>query len=173
MREGQNPAKFVQQIGKPEKITVAVLAHIPFLSGFYAHTLDVLKECLGSLWRTTGLPYDLLVFDNGSCKEAVDFLREAHQDGRIQFLVLSEKNIGKGGAWNFIIQFAPGEVLGHRRALEQFGGVAAAEDQPGQRTAHCPVLVPGRRHVTDRDLEPRQCQLRGLEVLLDLRLALL
>lgn len=113
MREGQNPAKFVQQIDKPEKITVAVLAHIPFLSGFYAHTLDVLKECLGSLWRTTGLPYDLLVFDNGSCKEAVDFLREAHQDGRIQFLVLSEKNIGKGGAWNFIIQFAPGEVLAY------------------------------------------------------------
>ncbi len=113
MREGQNPAKFVQQIGKPEKITVAVLAHIPFLSGFYAHTLEVLKECLGSLWRNTDLPYDLLVFDNGSCTEAVDFLCEAQQDGHIQFLVLSEKNLGKGGAWNFIFQFAPGDVLAY------------------------------------------------------------
>ncbi len=113
MREGQNPAKFVQQIAKPEKITVAVLAHIPFQSGFYAHTLDVLKECLGSLWRNTDIPHDLLVFDNGSCREAVDFLREAHQDGRIQFLVLSEQNLGKGGAWNFIFQFAPGDVLAY------------------------------------------------------------
>ena len=113
MREGQNPAKFVQQIGKPEKITVAVLAHIPFLSGFYAHTLDVLKECLNSLWQNTDLPYDLLVFDNGSCKEAVDFLREARRDGRIQFLVLSENNLGKGGAWNFIFQLAPGDVLAY------------------------------------------------------------
>lgn len=73
MRKGQNPAKFVNQVAKPERITVAILNYIPFLSGFYAQTLDVLKTCLGSIWAHTDMPYDLLVFDNGSCQEAIGF----------------------------------------------------------------------------------------------------
>ena len=34
-RIGQNPAKFVKDVAKPARITVAVLNYIPFLSGFY------------------------------------------------------------------------------------------------------------------------------------------
>jgi glycosyltransferase involved in cell wall biosynthesis len=113
MRKGQNPAKFVRQVAKPERITVAVLNYIPFLSGFYAQTLDVLKTCLGSIWENSDLPYDLLVFDNGSCREAVDYLLQAHQEGKIQYLILSEKNMGKGGAWNVILEAAPGEVIAY------------------------------------------------------------
>ena len=78
MRKGQNPAKFVDRVAKPERITVAVLNYIPFISGFYAQTLDVLKTCLNSIWAATDLPYDLLVFDNGSCQEAIDFLAAQH-----------------------------------------------------------------------------------------------
>ena len=37
MRKGQNPAKS-QNVAKPERITVALLNYIPFLSGFYAET---------------------------------------------------------------------------------------------------------------------------------------
>jgi glycosyltransferase involved in cell wall biosynthesis len=113
MRKGQNPAKFVRQVAKPERVTVAVLNYIPFLSGFYAQTLDVLKTCLGSIWDNSDLTYDLLVFDNGSCREAVDYLLQAHQDGKIQYLILSEKNMGKGGAWNVILEAAPGEVIAY------------------------------------------------------------
>lgn len=113
MRKGQNPAKFVTQVARPERITVAVLNYIPFLSGFYAQTLEVLKTCLGSIWQNTDLPYDLLVFDNGSCKEAVQFLVQAHQEGKIQYLLLSEKNLGKGGAWNILLNAAPGEIIAY------------------------------------------------------------
>lgn len=113
MRKGQNPAKFVNGVAKPERITVAVLNYIPFLSGFYAQTLDVLKTCLGSIWDNTDLPYDLLVFDNGSCKEAQDYLLEAQRAGDIQYLILSEKNLGKGGAWNAILAAAPGEIVAY------------------------------------------------------------
>lgn len=113
MRKGQNPAKFVSGVAKPERITVAVLNYIPFLSGFYAQTLEVLKTCLGSIWENTDLPYDLLVFDNGSCKEAQDFLLEAQREGDIQYLILSEKNLGKGGAWNMILAAAPGEIIAY------------------------------------------------------------
>ena len=113
MRVGQNPAKFVKEVARPERITVAVLTYIPFLSGFYASTLDVLKACLSSLRDTADLPFDLLVFDNGSCAEARNYLLAEHEAGRIQFLVFSEKNIGKGGAWNYIFGCAPGEILAY------------------------------------------------------------
>jgi hypothetical protein len=113
MRKGQNPAKFVDTVARPERITVAVLSYIPFLSGYYAETLDVLKVCLESIWENTDQPYDLLVFDNGSCQEAVDYLQGAHQEGRIQYLILSDKNLGKGGAWNLIFEAAPGEILAY------------------------------------------------------------
>ncbi len=113
MRIGQNPAKFVGEVHKPERITVAVLTYVPFLSGYFATYLDVVKACLDSIWRNTELPHDLMVFDNGSCQELVDFLLDAQQQGRIQYLVLSKENLGKGGAWNAIFSSAPGEIIAY------------------------------------------------------------
>ncbi|MFZ6026483.1 MAG: glycosyltransferase family A protein [Chloroflexota bacterium] len=113
MRKGQNPAKFIGKVALPERITVAVLNYIPFQSGFFSQTFDVLKMCLGSIWDNTDLPYDLLVFDNGSAPEVVDYLRQAQQDGDIQYLILSEKNLGKGGAWNVMLAAAPGEIIAY------------------------------------------------------------
>jgi len=61
MRKGQNPAKFVKDVAHPERITVALLNYIPFLSGFYAETLDVLKVCMESMRKDAGLSFDLMV----------------------------------------------------------------------------------------------------------------
>ena len=113
MRIGQNPAKFVGDVHKPERITVAVLTYIPFLSGYFATYLEVVKACLNSVWENTELPYDLMVFDNGSCKELVDYLVDAQEQGRIQYLILSKENLGKGGAWNAIFSAAPGEIIAY------------------------------------------------------------
>jgi len=113
MRKGQNPAKFVKDVAKPERITAAMLTYIPFLSGFYEETLDVLKVSLDSMRDDPGLPFDLMVFDNGSCPEARDYLIQEKEAGRIQTLVLSEKNVGKGGAWNVILGGAPGEIIAY------------------------------------------------------------
>ena len=113
MRVGQNPAKFVEEVAQPQAVTVAVVTYIPFLGGYYAQGLEVLKECLGSIWTNTDRPYDLMVFDNASCPEVREFLLEAHRQGRIQYLVLSEKNVGKAGAWNFIFAAAPGDTVAY------------------------------------------------------------
>ena len=113
MRKGQNPAKFVKDVARPERITVALLNYIPFLSGFYAETLDVLKVSLESMRKEAGLPFDLMVFDNGSCADARDFLVQEKEEGRIQYLILSEKNMGKGGAWNVMLAGAPGEIIAY------------------------------------------------------------
>ncbi|MCH7611268.1 MAG: glycosyltransferase family 2 protein [Chloroflexi bacterium] len=112
-RIGQNPAKFVGTVHKPERITVSVLTYIPFLSGYFATYLDVVKACLESIWKNTDLPYDLMVFDNGSCDELLEYLLEAHASGRIQYLALSKQNLGKGGAWNAILSSAPGEIIAY------------------------------------------------------------
>lgn len=113
MRKGQNPAKFVNQVAKPERITVALLNYIPFLSGFYAEALDVLKVSLESMRADAGLPFDLLVFDNGSCPEVRDYLISEKEAGNIQYVLLSEKNLGKGGAWNIMLAGAPGEIIAY------------------------------------------------------------
>jgi hypothetical protein len=113
MRKGQNPAKFVKDVARPERITVALLNYIPFLSGFYTETLDVLKVCMESMRTDAGLPFDLMVFDNGSCPEVRDFLVKEKEEGRIQYLLLAEKNMGKGGAWNMMLAGAPGEIIAY------------------------------------------------------------
>jgi len=116
MRKGQNPAKFVKDVARPERITVALLNYIPFLSGFYAETLDVLKVSLESMRKDAGLPFDLMVFDNGSCPEVREYLVKEKEEGRIQYLILSEKNMGKGGAWNVMLAGAPGEIIAYTDA---------------------------------------------------------
>jgi glycosyltransferase involved in cell wall biosynthesis len=113
MRKGQNPAKFVKDVARPERITVALLNYIPFLSGFYAETMDVLKVCMESMRKDAGLPFDLMVFDNGSCPEVRDFLVKEKEESRIQYLILTEKNMGKGGAWNVMLAGAPGEIIAY------------------------------------------------------------
>ncbi len=113
MRKGQNPAKFVKDVPRPQRITVALLNYIPFLRGFYAETLDVLKVCMESMRKDAGLLFDLMVFDNGSCAEVRDYLIQEKEEGRIQYLILAEKNMGKGGAWNIILAGAPGEIIAY------------------------------------------------------------
>ncbi|WKZ36455.1 MAG: glycosyltransferase family A protein [Anaerolineales bacterium] len=116
MRKGQNPAKTAKSVAKPERVTVALLNYIPFLSGFYAETLDVLKVSLESMRKDAGLPFDLMVFDNGSCTEVREYLVNEKEEGRIQYLILSEKNMGKGGAWNVMLAGAPGNIIAYTDA---------------------------------------------------------
>jgi glycosyltransferase involved in cell wall biosynthesis len=149
VRVGQNPAKSIESVPQPQQVTVALVTYIPFLSGYYAQGLDVVKTCLGSLWESTQTPYDLLVFDNASCVEARAYLLEAQHQGRIQYLVFSDRNVGKGGAWNFIFQAAPGETIAYADSdvlfrpgwLERSLEILCAFPQAGMVTAR-PMRTP-------------------------------
>ncbi len=132
MRVGKNPAKALQTAPQPARVTVAIITYVPFLRGYYAQSLDVLKVCLNSLWQNTREPYDLLVFDNASCAEVRAYLGEQHRQGRIQYLTLVDRNIGKAGAWNFIFGAAPGEVIAYADSDVRFF--------PGWLRAHLDVL---------------------------------
>src|SRR4030067_2886614 len=113
MRLGKNPAKSVDSVAQPKPVTVAIVTYIPFLAGYYAQGLELLRAFLGSIWENTDQPYDLLVFDNASCQEVRSFLLEAQSQGRVQYLVFSEQNVGKAGAWNFIFASSPGEYIAY------------------------------------------------------------
>jgi glycosyltransferase involved in cell wall biosynthesis len=113
MRKGINPVKQLQTVEKPQRVTAAVLNHIPFLDGFYADMLQVLDLSLTSLREHAGMDFDLLVYDNGSCAEARTYLLSEFDKGNIQTLILSDRNMGKGGAWNVMLQAAPGEIVAY------------------------------------------------------------
>jgi hypothetical protein len=113
MRVGHNPARFVEKVAQPAGITVTVVNSIPFLSGYYEQSLGVLKVVVESLnaTREPARPYDVMVFDNHSCAEVRTYLKEACEQGKIQYLVLSDTNIGKIGAWNYMFGAAQGEYI--------------------------------------------------------------
>lgn len=113
MRVGHNPARFVKKVAQPAEITVAVVNCIPFLSGYYEQSLEVLKAVVESLHSTREKkhPYDLMLFDNHSCDEVRDYLREASGQGKIQYLIFSDINIGKIGSWNYMFGAAQGKYI--------------------------------------------------------------
>ena len=111
MRVGHNPARFVEKVAQPADVMVAVVNCIPLLSGYYEQSLDVLKACIISIHENTHAPHDLMVFDNRSCREVRQYLQEAYDQGIIQYLVLSDRNIGKIGAWNFMFGAAQGKYV--------------------------------------------------------------
>ena len=116
MRIGQNPAKFVENVPTPARVTVAIITYVPLVSGYYAQMLDVIKTSLDSLRVHTQAEYDLLIFDNGSCAEMRDYLQLEQGAGRIDYLIISEENRGKAAAWNFIFAAAPGEIIAYADA---------------------------------------------------------
>lgn len=90
-----------------------MLTYIPDLTGYFEHRLQVLQLVLASLCAHTTPPHDLLIFDNGSCATVVDYLLELQKAGDIDYLFLSQVNIGKIDALRFIFEAAPGEVLAY------------------------------------------------------------
>jgi len=112
-RIGMNPARNRISDYHPARVTVAVLVYIPYLSGYFQHRLDVLKLCLGSILNHTDEPYDLLVFDNGSCPEVKAYLRSLLEAGSIQYLLASSENVGKIGAFKIMFKAALGEVIAY------------------------------------------------------------
>lgn len=110
-RLGTNPMRWVEEIPHTPKTTITTIVFIPYLSGYWEKSLDVLKLCINSIIKTVNVPFDLMVFDNGSCTEVQEYLFQEKRNGKIQYLMLSEKNIGKVAAWNIVFPAAPGELV--------------------------------------------------------------
>ena len=112
-RFGVSPTRNKVSEYRPAKVTAAVLVYIPQSEGYYRHRLDVLRLNLESLIQTSAGECDLLVFDNGSSQEVVDYLQSLHQAGKIDLLMLSSRNLGKIGALQLMFNAAPGEYIAY------------------------------------------------------------
>lgn len=111
MRTGKNPAKSGIPAYAPHSLGVALLVYIPFTEGYFKDALEILKYQIASLHAATPQPFNLLVFDNGSCPPVVKALNQLLEQQQIDWLVLSRHNLGKTGAWNWIFGSLPNELI--------------------------------------------------------------
>jgi len=132
MRSGFHPLKKIGSLDPPANITVQMVTFIPFLSGYFEHSLEILRLSLESLWKNTERPYDLMIFDNCSCPEVRAYLLERLDSGYIQQLILADRNVGLPGAWNALFNAALGEIVAYADSDIYF--------YPGWLPAHLEVL---------------------------------
>lgn len=112
-RIGINPNRGQQSGYQPSRITLAMLTYLPNQAGYFAERLAVTRLSLESLIAHTPKPYELIVFDNGSCSELVSYLCQLRDQGLINYLILSSSNIGKINALQVIFRAAPGELVAY------------------------------------------------------------
>ena len=136
MRVGKNPFKGASGEGmayQGKPVLVAMLTFIPSFMGYYRERFELMKLCLESMIAHTPVSQaDILIFDNGSCPEVTDYLKELLAQKRITYLTLSQHNLGYNGALNWIynscqspyLSYADDDVFFHPdwlvRALEVF-----------------------------------------------------
>jgi glycosyltransferase involved in cell wall biosynthesis len=112
-RIGMNPARNRVSAYRPARVSIAMLVYLPHLTGYFENRFDVVRLSMASLLKHTQRPYDLLIFDNGSCEEVKAWLRALLDAGDIDYLMTSRENIGKLGAMRLISGAAPGELIAY------------------------------------------------------------
>jgi GT2 family glycosyltransferase len=183
MREGENPARTGQSAYTPQQLGIALLVYIPHLEGYFAEALEILKIQIASLHARTPVPFDLLVFDNGSCEEVRAALTGWQAGGWIDWLQLSRHNLGKTGALNWIFAALPNPLVCYadsdvlfragwyeksRRILDAFPAAGIVSAQPcffdilrGEGTAHLSEAArayPRRDYRPPREIVHEYCQ---------------
>ena len=111
MRIGSNPAKAGLPAYEPKKLGIALIVYIPLLEGYFQNSLEIFKTQLASIRASTSGEYDLLVFTNGCCQPVVMELQSLYRDKQIDWLIESQYNLGKAGAWNWIFASMPNELI--------------------------------------------------------------
>ncbi|MFO8036875.1 MAG: glycosyltransferase family A protein [Anaerolineales bacterium] len=144
-RIGMNPARKVKSSYQPQEVTVGMLTYIPSLEGYFQDRMNVLKLSVSSLVAHTEIPFDFFVFDNGSCPEVIQYLRDLNEKGIIDYLLLSSQNIGVEGGVRILSQatigkyfaysnddvyYYPGWLKAHLRILETYPKVGMVSGTP-------------------------------------------
>lgn len=112
-RIGMNPSRGQSTDYKPAKVTLVMLTHIPNDIGYFEKRFEVLRISLESYIQNTTIPHDLIVFDNNSNADVVNYLKDMRDKDKIDYLILSSRNIGKMGALQIAFRAAPGEIIAY------------------------------------------------------------
>jgi len=106
MRIGNNPNRIANVEGF-EKIVFCVVTHLPRLTGYHEHRLEVVQTCLETMRSGAHMRHTFMVWDNGSCPELLDWLAN---DFRPDTLIMTP-NIGKTAARTSMIRMLPPETV--------------------------------------------------------------
>ena len=94
MRIGNNPQKDLL-LSNPEYLhQIVIPVYIPHQDDYFTESLEILKVCLNSIFKTTHNKTFISVVNNGSCLEVKSYLEELFLNGKIHELIQTE-NIGK------------------------------------------------------------------------------
>lgn len=97
-RIGKNPAKNYTEITRDNKLCVIIPVYIPNHVGYFKDSFEIFKMCLGSLHRSKSFQLNVAVILNGCSKSVIAFCEQEAQEGRIDELIILNKNIGKVNA---------------------------------------------------------------------------
>lgn len=111
MRIGKNPVKEEYDSYQCKKIGIAILTYIPNEIGYFSNSFEILKIQIESIKNSINTPADILLFDNGSNKDIQRKLSEMISNKQIDFLFLSNHNLGKTGALNWIFSSMQNEFI--------------------------------------------------------------
>ena len=144
-RLGMNPARKKQSSYKPSEVTVAMVVYIPSLEGYFQQRLEILKVSIQSLLSNTKTSFDFLVLDNGSTENVRTYLKELNDQGSLDYLVLSSRNLGVEGGLKVLantvlgkymaytnddVFFYPGWLQEHLKIMKTFPEVGMVSGAP-------------------------------------------
>jgi len=112
-RIGMNPSRGQSTDYKPARVSLVMLTYIPNDVGYFEKRFEVMRASLESYIQNTTIPHDLIVFDNNSNPKVVEYLEAMRDHGKIDYLILSSRNIGKMGALQVAFRAAPGEIIAY------------------------------------------------------------
>lgn len=174
MRVGSYQARQDPALAGYPRHRIVIPVFIPELEGYFAHALEVLELCLGSLRATLSRPANVTVIANGCAPPALAWLEERR--GSFDQLVINRVNRGKVDAlvgvarasYEPLVTVADGDVLflpGWLEAVERifatFPECGAATPAPNPRHAwsHTSATVLGawtRRELRWARVVPEQ-----------------
>jgi glycosyltransferase involved in cell wall biosynthesis len=88
-------------------ILEAVITHLPNQDEYHGVRLEVIQTCLKSMRKFDGHDYPVMIWDNGSCSDLTDWLRNVYKP---DYLILSP-NVGKSSARAAIMHMLPPETI--------------------------------------------------------------
>jgi len=105
-RIGNNPNKSMHKVEIPS-VVAGVITYLPSMNGYHGKRLEVVKTSLLSMRENAGTKCSIMVWDNGSCKELIDWLQNEYKPDT---LILS-KNVGKNNAKTAMARMLRSETI--------------------------------------------------------------
>jgi len=115
-RLGMNPNRDKLVKSDPPAYTLSMITHLPYMSGYHKGRKQIIELSLNSMMMNS-FPfreeYQVVVFDNGSCREWQTKLLEMVAAGYIDQVILSHHNIGKPAALRVLMGASRTRIFGY------------------------------------------------------------